>query len=73
MKLLRERIRKTSERAELYLNLAGVIIVALNKDGIITLMNKKGYEVLEYEEGELEWLAKRDWMKMKEQEYDTSL
>lgn len=48
-----QRIRKTSERAELYLNLAGVIIVALNKDGIITLMNNKGYEVLEYEEGEL--------------------
>jgi len=48
-----QKIRKTRERAELYLNLAGVIIVALNKDGIITLMNKKGYEVLEYEKGEL--------------------
>lgn len=27
----------------------------------------------EYEEGELEWLVKRDWMKMKEREYDESL
>ena len=48
-----QKIKKTRERAELYLNFAGVIIVALNKDGIITLMNKKGYEVLEYEEGDL--------------------
>ncbi|MFX1338565.1 MAG: ATP-binding protein [Promethearchaeota archaeon] len=40
-------------RAEQYLDLAGVIIVALNKKGIITLMNKKGYEILEYEKGEL--------------------
>ena len=49
----KQRMRKTRERAELYLSLAGVIIVTLNKDGIITLMNKKGYEVLEYEEGDL--------------------
>ncbi len=48
MKLKRER-----ERAELYLNLVGVILVAINKEGKISLMNKKGYEALEYEEGEL--------------------
>ncbi|TFG26100.1 MAG: PAS domain-containing sensor histidine kinase [Promethearchaeota archaeon] len=40
-------------RAEQFLDLAGVIIVALNKKGIITLMNKKGYEILEYDKGEL--------------------
>ncbi len=45
--------KKPKGRAELYLDLAGVIIVALNKDGIITLMNKKGYNVLEYDDGEL--------------------
>lgn len=36
-----------------YLDLAGVIIVALNKEGNITLLNKKGYEILGYKEGEL--------------------
>ncbi len=46
-------LNKTEGRAELYLDLAGVMIVALNSDGIITLMNKKGYKILEYDEGEL--------------------
>jgi PAS domain S-box-containing protein len=36
-----------------YLDLAGVILVALNREGTITLLNKKGYEILGYEEGEL--------------------
>lgn len=36
-----------------YLDLAGVIIVALTREGNITLLNKKGYEILAYEEGEL--------------------
>ncbi len=36
-----------------YLDLAGVILVALNREGTITLLNKKGYEILDYKEGEL--------------------
>ena len=36
-----------------FLDLAGVTIVALNSDGDINLLNKKGYETLGYEEGEL--------------------
>ena len=36
-----------------YLDLTGVIIVALNSKGDINLLNKKGYETLGYEEGEL--------------------
>ncbi len=36
-----------------YLDLAGVFIVALNEEGNITLINKKGYEILDYKEGEL--------------------
>ncbi len=47
-KLLEER-----NRAQQYLNIAGVIIVAINEKGIITLINKKGCEVLGYEEKEL--------------------
>ncbi|MFX0004124.1 MAG: PAS domain S-box protein [Promethearchaeota archaeon] len=48
------KLKKARERADMYLNLAGVILVALSKDGTITLMNKKGYKILEYEEGELD-------------------
>ncbi len=47
------KIIKEREKAELYLNLVNVILVALDRVGIITLLNKKGYEILEYEEGEL--------------------
>ena len=36
-----------------YLDLAGIIIVAINREGTITLLNKKGYEILAYNEGEL--------------------
>ncbi len=36
-----------------FLDLAGVTIVALNSEGDINLLNKKGYETLGYEEGEL--------------------
>ncbi|MFX1281334.1 MAG: PAS domain S-box protein [Promethearchaeota archaeon] len=56
-----DKIKRARERADMYLNLAGVILVALNRDGNITLMNKKGYEILEYEEGELDgysWFEK---------------
>jgi PAS domain S-box-containing protein len=42
------------EKADTYINLAGVILVALDREGIVTLMNKKGCEILGYEEGELE-------------------
>ncbi len=49
-----ERIlKREKKKAQLYLDLAGVIIVALNREGEINMINKKGYEVLEYEEGEL--------------------
>ncbi|MHA1931425.1 MAG: PAS domain S-box protein [Promethearchaeota archaeon] len=47
------KIKKAREKADMYLKLAGVILVALNRDGVITLLNKKGYEILKYEEGEL--------------------
>jgi PAS domain S-box-containing protein len=41
------------EKAKKYLEIAGVAFVALDKEGNITLINKKGYEILQYEEGEL--------------------
>ncbi|MFW9988221.1 MAG: PAS domain S-box protein [Candidatus Odinarchaeota archaeon] len=38
---------------DIYLDLVGVIIIALNQKGEITILNKKGNEILEYEDGEL--------------------
>ena len=48
-----KKLKIEKESAEQYLDIAGVIIVALNNKGETTLLNKKGYEVLQYEEGEL--------------------
>lgn len=52
-------LKKTERRAELYLDLAGVMIVALNSEGIIILMNKKGYRLLEYDDDDE--LIGRNW------------
>ena len=48
-----EKILKERNKAQSYLDLAGVLIIALNKEGNITQINKKGYEVLGYSEEEL--------------------
>ena len=42
-------------------NIAGVILIALNDRGEVTLLNPKGYQVLGYEEGDL---TGRDWFKI---------
>ena len=52
-------ILEQKARAERYLNVVGNIILAMNPQGKITLLNRKGYEILGYEEGELtgkEWV-----------------
>ena len=48
-----ETLRSESDRAGMYLDVAGVILTALNEKGEITMMNKKGYETLGYRQGEL--------------------
>ncbi len=45
-----EEERNTAQR---YLDLAGVIFVALNREGIVTLINRKGCEVLGYDHEEI--------------------
>jgi PAS domain S-box-containing protein len=45
-KRIEEIIRTERDRAEQYLNIAEVIIVALNAEGTIVLINRKGAEVL---------------------------
>jgi PAS domain S-box-containing protein len=47
------RMREERNKAQQYLNIAGVIIVAINKKGIISLINKKGCDVLGYTEEEI--------------------
>jgi PAS domain S-box-containing protein len=49
----KEELEKEKELAEKYLNIAGSIIVALDKNGNITLINKKGANVLGYNQEEL--------------------
>lgn len=43
-----DQLRIEKERAERYLNTAGVIMVALDREGRVTLINRKGCEVLGY-------------------------
>jgi len=47
------RLREERNKAHLYLDIAGVIIVAINKEGKVSLINKKGCAVLGYQEDEI--------------------
>jgi len=47
------KLREERNRAQQYLNIAGVIIVAINDKGIVTLINKKGCDVLGYREEDI--------------------
>ena len=46
-------LRQEQERAQEYLDIAGVIMIALDADGRITMINQKGCEVLEATKDEL--------------------
>ncbi len=58
-KLAEEALRAERDLAERYLNIVEVIIVALDTHARITLLNRKGHQVLGYEEGEL---IGKDWI-----------
>lgn len=47
-KQVEEKLKKEKNKTCNYLDIADVILVALNKDGEVTLINKKGCEVLWY-------------------------
>ncbi len=51
--LMAEQVRQERDRAQRYLDIAGVMLVALNEQGEITLINRKGREILGYAEDEL--------------------
>jgi len=48
-----EALRREKDRAERYLNIAGVMLTIVNADEKITMINKKGCEILGYKEKEL--------------------
>jgi PAS domain S-box-containing protein len=52
-------VRQERDRAQQYLDIAGVVILALNSEGKITLLNRRGYELLGYLPGELDG---KDWI-----------
>jgi len=47
------KLREERNKAHQYLDIAGVIIVAINDKGVVTLINKKGCDVLGYKEKEI--------------------
>ena len=53
----RKRVEKSvlaeRDKAQKYLDIAGVIIVVLNAEGTVVLINKKGCDVLDYEQTEI--------------------
>jgi two-component system cell cycle sensor histidine kinase/response regulator CckA len=55
-----QALRAERDRAQKYLDIAGVIMVALNNRGKITMINRKGLDVLGYTEDEVigkDWFA----------------
>ena len=53
IKQTEEVLRKEIDKAQTYLDIVGVIIVILNTDQTVALINKKGCEILGYEESEI--------------------
>jgi len=55
---IEQALREERDRAQIYLDLAGVIFVTLNNKGEVTLINKKGGQILGYEE---EQIVGKNW------------
>ncbi len=48
-----EALRTERDKAQKYLDVAGVMFVLIDKEGKVTLVNKKGCEILRYKESEI--------------------
>ena len=59
-KKIETALKAERDKAEKYLNIVEVILVALDTNARITLLNRKGYQILGYEEGEL---IGKNWIK----------
>lgn len=57
-KLSEELLQEEKKKAQNYLDIAGVLLVALNDKGEIILINKKGCEILGYSDSEI---INRNW------------
>jgi len=57
-KKIEEELYREKKKAETYLNLAGVIMVAIDSSGIVTMINRKGCEILGYDKADV---IGRDW------------
>ena len=55
-----EALRAEREKAQKYLDIAGVMMLALDPDGMVTLINQKGCEILGYPAAEI---IGKDWIK----------
>lgn len=53
IEMTRRALRHEKELANKYLNLAGVMILVLNREGIITLINKRGCDILGADEKDI--------------------
>ena len=53
IKKAERELKEERDRAQKYLDIAGVMIVALNRDGDVSLINKKGCQILGYDEHEI--------------------
>ena len=52
LKQKRELLQKERDKAQKYLDIAGVILIHLDAEGTVTLINQKGCEIFGYEEKE---------------------
>jgi len=53
-------LQEERQRAQNYFNIAGTMLLALDTDGNVTLINKKGCEILEYDEKDI---LGKNWFK----------
>jgi PAS domain S-box-containing protein len=53
-------LQEERQRAQNYFNLAGTMLLALDTEGTVTLINKKGCEILEYDEKDI---IGKNWFK----------
>ena len=57
-KKVEDDIRRERDRSNQYLDVAGVMFVAINTEGEVTLVNQKGCDILGYDENEI---IGKDW------------
>ncbi|WP_111708693.1 PAS domain S-box protein [Lutibacter citreus] len=52
-KIIQDKLKEEKNKAQNYLNVAGVMLLSINTEGIIQMINPKGCEILGYNEDEI--------------------